>query len=170
MRTVAGKYSAELKKRLGGFTVLELLAVTTIALIVVMMGASTISSTRRFSIEERAVQNLKQLADAEERFRFSSDVTVNPEGTYATFGELQLAGYVPADLVEDDVRAHTVSAFVPYYRINIVRSPNDPLNEPDANGYYVVALPIPSRMHLKTYYMLEDGEVWHSYGLKYFER
>jgi hypothetical protein len=95
---------------------------------------------------------------------------VNPEGTYGTFGELQLAGYVPDDVVEDDVRAHTVSAFVPYYRINIVRSPTHILDEPDANGYYVIALPIPSRMHLRTYYMLEDGEVWHSQGLRYFER
>ena len=170
MRTATGKYWTALKRRLNGFTILELIAVTTIFLIVVMMGASAIGSTRRFAVEERAVGNLKELANAQERFRFSSDVTVNPEGTYGTFGELQLAGYIPRDVVEDDVRAHTVSAFVPYYRIQIYRSATDSLAEPDANGYYVVALPIPSRMHLRTYYMLEDGEVWHSYGLKYFER
>ena len=161
-----GKYDG----KASGFTIIEMLAVTTIAAILLVMAAGSIGNTKRFSIEERVIVKLRQLADLQERYRFSSDPTANPEGTYATFEELQLAGYIADDLEEDDVRAHTVNAFLPYYRLEITRSPNNPSDEPDANSYYIIAFPIPTRWNLKTYHMIEDGEVWHSYGLKYYER
>ena len=153
-----------------GFTLIEILAVTAIALIVLLMGVGAVGNARKYSIEERAIIQLRQIADLEERYRFSSDPSVNPDGTYATFEELVLAKYIPADIEEDDVRAHTVNAFLPYYRLDIMRSPTNAVDEPDANQYYIVAYPIPTRFNLKTFHMIEDGEVWHSYGLRYFER
>jgi len=164
------KYLIGLCRRFNGYTVIELMAVSAIVLIVAGMAIGSASTIKRFSIEEKAVTRLKQLADAQERYRYSLDPTVNPEGTYATFEELQLSNFVLDDYVEDDVSAHTVNAFVPYYQIEIARSPNSLLDEPDANNYYIVLTPIGSKRNLKTFFMLEDGETWHSYGLHYYER
>ena len=80
-----GKLNDELSRGISGFTILEMVAVTTIALILFVMAVSSISNTKRFSIEEKAMHKLKQIADLQERYRFSSDPSVNPEGTYATF-------------------------------------------------------------------------------------
>ena len=149
---------------------IELIAVSTIVLIVGALAMGSIYNTKRFAIQEKAVARLRQLADAQERYRFSGDPSVNPDGSFGTYDELQLANLIDFDLVQDDVKAHTVNAFVPYYRIEITRSPNNTVDEPDENNYFIVALPIPTRWNLRTYYMLEDGEVWQTYGLKYFER
>jgi prepilin-type N-terminal cleavage/methylation domain-containing protein len=164
------KTGSDCSAKPSGFTLIEILAVTTIALIVLLMGAGAVGNARKYSIEERAIIQLRQVADLEERYRFSSDPSVNPDGTYATFEELVLAGFIPEDIEEDDVRAHTVNAFLPYYRLDITRSPTNSVDEPDANQYYIIAYPIPTRFNLKTFHMIEDGEVWHSYGLRYFER
>ncbi len=164
------KYFTKIAERIGGYTVIELMAVSAIMLIVTVMAIGSISNIRRYSIEERAVHKLRQLADVEERYRNWGDLSVNEFGTYATFDELALAELIPTDFVEDDVRARTVSAFIPYYRIDIALSPNDMNDEPDANNYYVRLVPIPTRWNLRTFHMIEDGEIWHSYGLYYYER
>jgi prepilin-type N-terminal cleavage/methylation domain-containing protein len=170
MFNIMRKYLTGLCRRLAGYTFIELMAVSAIVLIVAAMAIGSASRLKRFAIEEKAVTRLKQLADAQERYRYSLDPTVNPEGTYATFEELQLTNYISEDYVEDDVSAHTVNAFIPYYQIEIARSPNNLLDEPDANNYYIVLTPLGTKGKLKTFYMLEDGEAWHSYGLNYYER
>lgn len=164
------KYIIRLCRRFNGYTVIELMAVCAIVLIVTAMAIGSVSGIKRFSIEEKAVTRLKQLADAQERYRYSMDPTVNPEGTYATFAELQLANFIVDDYVENDVSSHTVNAFIPYYQIEIALSPNNLIDEPDANNYYIVLMPIGSKWKLKTFFMLEDGETWHAYGLRYYER
>lgn len=170
MDEVKEKSGSDRCEKVSGFTIIELLAVTAIALIVMLMAVSAAGNARKYSIEEKTIIKLRQIADLEERYRFSCDPSVNPDGTYATFGELVLAELIQDDVVEDDVRAHTVNAVIPYYRVDITRSPTNTVDEPDANQYYIIAYPIPTRFNLKTFHMIEDGEVWHSYGLRYFER
>ena len=165
-----GKYFRRLSIRLKGYTIIELIAVSAIMLVVAVMAVGSVSNIQKHSIEERAVHKLRQIADYEERYRNSNNYAVNPEGTYATYDELVLADYIPPDYHEDDVKVHTVNAFIPYYRIDIALSPNDINDEPDQNHYYVRLLPIPTKWNLRTFHMLEDGEIWHSYGLYYYER
>ena len=164
------KYCMGLRKLIYGYTVIELLVVSSIVVILAVMALGSGSNMKRFSTEEKAVSRLRQLADAQERYKFSNDPSYNPEGSYATFDELQLGNFIPIDYVEDDVRQHTVQAFVPYYRLDILRSPSETDEEPDANHYYAVIYPIGARWELKTFHMLEDGEIWHTYGLRYYER
>jgi len=166
----AGKYLISLCNRVRGYTIVELMAVSAIVLIVTTMALGSVSTIKRFSIEERAVTKLRQLADAQERYRYSSDPTINPEGTFASFEELQLTNLIANDYALNDIPSHTVNAFVPYYQLEIASSPNDTLDEPDANHYYIVLTPLETKWNLKTFYMIEDGEPWHTYGLRYYER
>jgi prepilin-type N-terminal cleavage/methylation domain-containing protein len=153
-----------------GYTIIELIAVSAIMLIVAVMAVGSVSNIKRYSIEERAVHKLRQLADVEERYRNWGHIRLNEDSSYGTFDELVLAELIPNDFSEDDVKMHTVNAFVPYYRVDIALSPNDLNDEPDSNHYYVRLLPIPTKWNLRTFHMLEDGEIWHSYGLYYYER
>ena len=170
MFSTAMKYLINLGNRVRGYTIIELVAVSAIVLIVTTMAFGSVSTVRRFSMEQRAVTKLRQLADAQERYRYSSDPTINPDGTYASFEELQLTNFIANDYELNDIPSHTVNAFVPYYQLEIARSPNDILDEPDVNHYYIVLTPLANKWNLKTFYMIEDGEPWHTYGLRYYER
>ena len=129
------KYFAWLSRRLSGYTVIELVVVSAIVLIVAAMAVGSAKNIKRFSVEERAVTRLRQLADAQERYRYSQDPSVNPEGSFATFEELKLTNFIANDYSEDDIRSHTVNAFIPYYEVEIARSPHNLQEEPDANHY-----------------------------------
>jgi type II secretory pathway pseudopilin PulG len=156
-------------KRPTGYTMLEILGVTAIMIIVVLMAQGMILNYKRYSIEETAVQRLKELARAEQVYRHANDPTVNPDSTYGTFFELQNAGLIPDIYVEDDVRRRTVNAFVPFYRLDFYGGPED-INdigfesqndvELESSRLLIRAVPIANSYLLRTYYMNEEGEVY----------
>lgn len=156
-------------KRPTGYTLIEILGVTAIMIIVVLMAQGMIRNYRRYSIEETAVQRLKELARAEHIFRHSNDPTVNPENTYGTFFDLQNAGLIAEIYSEDDARRRTVNAFVPYYQLDFYSGVED-INdlgmgsqddiEMDSYRLLVRAVPLANSFGLRTYYMNEEGEVF----------
>jgi type II secretory pathway pseudopilin PulG len=143
-----------------GYTLLEILGVTVLSLIVIMMAQGMVHSYKKYSTEEIAVQRLKELAKFEHEYRYSNDLTVNPEGKYGNFFDLQNAGLVPAVYTQSDERRHTIDAYVPNYRLEFMRSREETDLEPDEYRYMIMAIPLYNSMGLKTYYMQEDGEVF----------
>jgi len=150
-----------------GYTLIEILGVSAIAVFLVLATQGMIRNYKRFTIEETAVQRLKELARAEHIYRYSGDITVNPKGTYGNFFDLQNAGLIPQIYVQLDEKRHTVNAFIPHYRLNFVRSAEERHKEPDAFRYLIEAIPLynsAQTLGLKTFYMQEDGEVyWQRY-------
>ncbi len=143
-----------------GYTFLELLAVMALAVILVLATQGMMRNHKRFAIEETCVQRLNEIARLENIYRYSNDPTVNPEGTYGSFFELQNAGLIPDLFEEDDEKRHTVNAYVPHYILQIQRNHDDDESEPDAYNFFVVATPTRNNLGLKTFYMQEDGEVY----------
>ena len=167
------------RTRQTGYTLIEILGVATLVVIVVMMTQGMIRSYRRYSVEEIAVQRLKELARLENVFRHSNDPTVNPDGIYGTFFDLQNAGLIAEIYEQDDERRHTVNAFVPYYRLDFVRSDDDlhavgKANEEDVQmdsyQYLIRAIPLYNSLDLRTFYVQEDGEVYHRYFFEVYFR
>jgi len=115
---------------------------------------------KKYAIEETAVQRLKEVAHSEHIYRSTNDLSVNPDGTYGNFFDLQNAGLIPELYVPDDVRLHTVNAFIPHYRLEIMRSAEQEDQEPDAFQFMVQAIPIYDNLGLKTFFVQEDGEVY----------
>jgi len=151
-----------------GYTLIEILAVTAIAVILVLMTQGMIRSYKRYSIEEVAVQRLKELSRLENIYRHCNDLTVNPEGTYGSYFDLQNAGLVAEIYEQSDERRHTINAFIPFYRLDFVRSVED-LKEfglkdeevrMDPYRYLIRAVPLYNPMGLRTFYVQEDGEVY----------
>jgi len=155
-----------------GYTLIEVLGVTAIVVILVLMTQGMMKNYKRYTVEETAVQRLKELSRFENTYRTSNDPTINPEGTYGTFFDLQNAGFIPEFYEEDDVRRRTVNAFVPFYRLNfktgaglLVETETE--TETETSGeqmnsfqYMIEAIPLPNNMNLKTFYVREDGEVY----------
>jgi len=156
-------------KRPTGYTFIEILGVTAIMIIVVLMAQGMIRNYRRYSIEETAVQRLKELARAEHVYRHANDPTVNPDSTYGTFFDLQNAGLIAEIYAEDDVRRRTVNAFVPFYRLDFYAGAEDVNDlgegsqddiEMDSFRLLVRAIPLANSYGLRTYFMNEEGEVF----------
>jgi hypothetical protein len=143
-----------------GYTLLEILGVTVLAVIVIMMAQGMISNYRRYTVEEIAVQRLKEIARLEHAFRYSNDPTVNPERTYGTYFDLQNAGLIPEIYVQSDERRHTIDAYIPNYRLEFMLNSEEPDAEPDEYQFLVVAIPLYNTLGLKTFYVQEDGEVY----------
>ena len=169
----------EPERRQKGYTLIELLGVTTIMVLVVLAAQGMTRNYKRFAFEETAVQRLKEISRAENVFRFSNDPTVNPETAYGTFFQLQNAGLIPMVYDQSDEKRHTVNAFVPMYRIEYVRTEEDPLRPDKENvmeqldkyGYLVRATPLTNSLDLRTFFMREDGEVyWRRYWFQYWIR
>jgi type II secretory pathway pseudopilin PulG len=144
-----------------GYTFLEILGVTTIMIIVVLMTQGMLHSYKKYSTEESAVQRLKELSRFEHAFRYANDPTVNPDRTYGTFFDLQNAGYIPEVYDQSDDRRHTTNAYVPFYRLDFVKSDEEDDLEPDGFQYLIRAIPLYNSMGLKTFYVQEDGEVYY---------
>lgn len=154
-----------------GYTLIEIVGVTALVVLVALMTQGMMTNYKRFGIEETCVQRLQQVARVQETFRHSNDPTVNPEGTYGTFFDLQNAGLIPEIYDESDEKRHTVNAFVPYYRLEFYRAYEEEDLEPDAFNYMVEAIPLYNSMGLKTFYLEEDGEVrWELFDLKWIPR
>lgn len=143
-----------------GYTLLEILGVTVLALIVIMMAQGMVHSYKRYSYEEVAVQRLKELAKFQHEFRYLNDPSVNPERTYGNYFDLQNAGLISDVYVQSDERRHTIDAFVPNYRLEFMKSEEENDLEPDAYQYLIMAIPLYNSMGLKTFYVQEDGEVY----------
>ncbi len=157
------------RPRQTGYTLIEILGVTAIVAIVVLMTQGMIRNYKRYAVEETAVQRLKELARLENIYRYTNDPTVNPEGVYGNFFDLQNAGLIAEIWDEDDERRHTVNAFVPYYRLDFVATEADlkefglGANEEvkmDDDRFLIRAVPLYNSLGLRTYYVQEDGEVY----------
>ena len=146
-----------------GYTLVEILGVTALVVLVVLMTQGMIRNYKRFAVEETCVQRLHELARHQHTFRHLNDPTVNPEGTYGTFFDLQNAGLVSEIYEQSDEKRHTVNAYVPRYELNFMRSLEDDDLEPDAYHYMIQAVPLYNSLGLKTFYMREDGEVYWFY-------
>jgi len=171
------------RKNQTGYTYLEILGVTALVVIVVLMTFGMTRNYKKFAIEETTVQRLKELARSEHVFRSTNDPSVNPEGTYGNFFDLQNAGLIPEIYAQSDERRHTVNAFVPHYRLDFVRNWEQTDLEPDAYQFNIIATPIYPQSDevrdrglktyggLKTFYVQEDGEVYFwGRGLWAYER
>ena len=144
-----------------GYTIIEMLFVCSIIVTIAMMGMNSYSKQRKFGIETVCVTRLKQIAQYQESFRDIGDPSLNPEGTYGNFFQLQNAGYIASTYSQNDTEAHNLEPFVPYYELLIVRSPAGLTEEPDRNQYYVTATPIGSPYKGLLYFVMqEDGEVY----------
>ncbi len=143
-----------------GYTLIEILGVTALVIIVVLMTQGMMHNYKRYAFEEKAVQRLKELSRLEHVFRYSNDPTVNPEGVYGTFFDLQNSGLISEIYEEDDERRHTVNAFVPGYRLEFVRNEEEMDLEPDSYNFLIVATPLYNSLDLETFYVQEDGEVY----------
>ena len=143
-----------------GYTLLEILSVTAIIVILVLATQGMTRTYKRFAIEENCVQRLKEIARHEHSYRYSEDPTVNPDGFYGTFFDLQNSGFIPDLYDQSDEKRHTVNAFVSFYQLNFMRSQEEDDLDPDAFRYFIEAAPLPNSMGLKTFYMQEDGEVY----------
>jgi type II secretory pathway pseudopilin PulG len=151
-----------------GYTLIELLGVAAIVVFLVLATQGLTRNYKRFAIEETAVQRLKQLAQAENVYRYMNNPAVNPDGIYGTFFDLQAAKLLPDLYAQSDEKRHTVNAFVPNYRLNFVQNNKehffpgreDEQYKPDENGYLIRVVPLPNMLGLKTFYMQEDGEVY----------
>lgn len=144
-----------------GYTLIEMLFVCMIIVTIAMMGMGAYSQQRKFGIETVCVTKLKQIAQYQESYRDLGDPSLNPDASYGTFFNLQNAGFIPSSYVSTDNEAHNVEAFIPYYQIEIVRSPTGLTEEPDRNQYMVFASPVGSPYEKQRIFMMqEDGEVY----------
>lgn len=143
-----------------GYTLLEILGVTVLAVIVIMMAQGMIASYKKYSTEEIAVQRLKELSKFEHQFRYLNDPSVNPERTYGTFFDLQNSGMISDVYSQSDERRHTIDAYIPNYRLEFMKSAEETTLEPDSFQYLIMAIPLYNVMGLKTFYVQEDGEVY----------
>ena len=153
-----------------GYTLIEILGVTAIIIIVVFMTQGMIRNYKRYSIEETAVQRLKELARLENVYRSCNDPTVNADGTFGTFFELQNAGLIAEFYKEDDDYRRTLNAFVPFYRLDFMSSIEDindigmgSQDEVDMDRFRLLIRAIPVYNYplgLRTFYMNEEGEVY----------
>jgi len=148
------------RKEQTGYTYLEILGVTALVVIVVLMSMGMMQHYKKYAIEETAVQRLKEVAHSEHIYRSTNDLSVNPDGTYGTFFDLQNAGLIPELYVSDDVMLHTVNAFIPHYKLEFIRNQEQDDQEPDAFQFMVQAIPIYDSLGLKTFFVQEDGEVY----------
>jgi prepilin-type N-terminal cleavage/methylation domain-containing protein len=147
-----------------GYTLIEILAVMAIMVFAVLATQGMIRNYKKFSAEEIATQRLKELARLEHIYRFGNDPTVNPNGTYATFFDLQNANLLPELYEQSDEKRHTVNAYVPSYKLNFMRSAEEDNLDPDAYNFLIQAVPLTNSLDLKTFYVQEDGEVyWQRY-------
>ena len=144
-----------------GYTLIEMLFVCMIIVAIAMMGMGAYSKQRKFGIETICVSKLKQIAQYQESYRDLGDPALNPDASYGTFFNLQNAGLIPSCFVPADNEAHDVEAFIPYYQLEIVRSPTGLTEEPDRNQYMIFASPIGSPYKKQLIFMMqEDGEVY----------
>ncbi len=144
----------------GGYTLIEILAVTALVVIVIMMTQGMMRNYKRFAFEETCVQRMKELARAEHIYRSSNDPTINPTSSYGGFFDLKNAGLIPQIYDQSDEKRHTVNAFIPNYRLDFVRSTEEQNLAPDPYGYMIIATPINNSLDLETFYVQEDGEVY----------
>lgn len=153
-----------------GYTIIEVLFVCAVVVAIALMGMGSYKAQRRFGIEMTCVSKLKQLAQLQESYRDIGDPSLNPDGSYGTFFELQNAGLIPRIFSPEDNERHDVIPFIPYYKIEIYRSPQETTLEPSPSQYYVVATPIISAYKLRIFMMQEDGEVYYyshnTYGIR----
>ena len=96
----------------------------------------------------------------QEAYRDLGDPAVNPDGAYGSFFDLENAGFIPSSYDDADTEAHDGQPFIPYYQIEIVKSPTDLDEEPDANQYMVLASPVGAPSNYRIFMMQEDGEVY----------
>jgi hypothetical protein len=156
---------AEESRRPRGYTLVEILGVTAIMVFLVLATQGMTRNYKKFAIEETAVQRLKEISKVEHIYRYSNDATVNPEGTYGTFFDLQNSGLIPGLYAESDEKRHTVNAFVPHYMLRFMKSEESHHEDPDQYQYLIEALPLTNSLGLKTFFMNEDGEVYWQYYL-----
>lgn len=144
-----------------GYTLIEMLFVCMIIVTIAMMGMGAYSKQRKFGIESVCVTKLKQIAQYQESYRDLGDPSLNPNSTYGTFFNLQNAGYIASTYEATDNDAHDGEPFIPYYKIEIVRSPTGLTEDPDRNQYMVFASPIGSPYEKQRIFMMqEDGEIY----------
>jgi len=146
-----------------GYTLIEVLGVSALIILAVLMTQGMIGNYKRFAIEETCVQRLKELSLHQHTFRHCNDPTVNVDGTYGTFFDLQNAGLLSEIYEQSDEKRHTVNAFIPHYRLNIMRSIEEEDLDPDAYRFLIQALPLYNTLGLKTFYIREDSEVYWFY-------
>jgi Tfp pilus assembly protein PilE len=143
-----------------GYTLVEMIFVCAIVLVVALMGMGTQKSVKKYAVEKQCVTKLKQIAQLEESFRNIGDPSLNPDSSYGTFFELQNAGLIPASYTATDSIARDGQPYIPFYNVEIVKSPTASTEEPDRNQYFIKAWPIDNPYRLKIFLMLEDGEVY----------
>jgi Tfp pilus assembly protein PilE len=143
-----------------GYTILEMLFVCAIVVVVALMGMGSFKAQRRYGIEMNCVSKLKQISQFQESFRDIGDSSLNPDGSYGSFFELQNAGFIPSTYDIADTEAHEGEPFIPFYQIEIVKSPTGLTEEPDANQFMVIASPVGAPHKLRIFMMQEDGEVY----------
>lgn len=146
--------------RTGGFSLVEALATAAVIIIIAGMGMSTLPVMRKAQVQGRAVSKMKLLAKFQEDFRGTGDLGVNPEGTYASFEQLQNAGYIARDMELEDTVGHGGTPFIPFYKLSIGRDIASITVAPDAFNYAVVAEPVGAPRGLPILYMEEDGLVF----------
>gem|GEM_PF-5309405 len=146
--------------RRGGFTMIEVLATASIIVIIAGMGLTILPALKRSSIQTQAISKLKLLATHQEDFHGIGDLGVNADGSYATFFELQSAGYIATDLVPDDSEGHGGLAYLRYYKIEIGRDIANMSQGPDQFNYAVIAEPVGAPDKMPILYMEEDGQVF----------
>lgn len=154
-----------IKKRIeaessSGYTLIEVIIVASIVTLIAMMGMGAQKSVRKHSFERQCVTRLKQIAQYQESYRNIGDPSINPDGSYGTFFQLQSAGYIPVTYDVSDTPARDGQPFIPFYEVEIVRSPTAMNEEPNRNQYMVKAWPIENPFGLRVFMMLEDGEVY----------
>jgi Tfp pilus assembly protein PilE len=147
-------------KNQNGYTILEMLFVCSVIVVVALMGMGSFKAQRMFGIEMNCVSKLKQISQFQENFRDIGDPSLNPDGSFGTFFELQNAGFIAPSYDIADTEAHEGQPFIPFYQIDIVKSPTGMTEEPDANQYMVIASPIGTQHKLRIFMMQEDGEVY----------
>lgn len=152
--------SNALVARRGGFSMIEVLATASIIVIIAGMGLTVMPALKRSSIQTQAINKLKLLATYQEDFHGIGDLGVNADGSYATFPELQSAGYIAQDLTPDDSEGHGGSPFLRYYKLEIGRDIANMSQGPDQFNYAVVAVPVGAPDQMPILYMEEDGQVF----------
>ncbi|MCG3152070.1 MAG: hypothetical protein GEEBNDBF_01358 [bacterium] len=143
-----------------GFSLIESVAVAAIIVIIAGLGMTVLPAMKQAQIQSRAVTRLKQIATWQENYRSSGDLGVNPNGTFASYVDLQNAGFIARDLVPDDTTGHGGSPFLRYYRLQIGRDIANMTVPPDGFNYAVVAEPVGAPGRLPILYMEEDGQVF----------
>lgn len=157
----ARSQAASPRRRVRGFTLIEVLVTTLLVVIIAGMGLTIMPAMRRSAIQARAISRLKEFAGMQESFKGIGDLGLNADGSYGTFEELQNAGYIARDLVLEDDESHAPFAWLPYYKVKVGRDLATIDQAPDLVGYAITAEPIgtPGKP-LPILLMEEDGEVF----------